>query len=308
MNNFDVLEQAKALCRQLGIIPTKSKGQNFLVSEKVLAEIVAAADLGPEDVVLEIGPGLGILTEELIKKAKRVVAVELDKKLFNFLSNKFKGVKNLELIEGDIISLFPCFITPLFEGKKYKVVANLPYQITSHILRLLLESTPTTLPRRATMRGTRLVSHWETQTRVGGEITELVLMVQKEVGERICAKRGEMSVLSVMVQYYSQPEMVAVVSRDSFWPMPEVDSVIIHIKTLKHKNIKTKEQEQDFFKLVKIGFSGKRKMLKNNLRNVYEEERVLPVLKELGLDLKIRAEDLGVEEWVKLYKNLKIKM
>lgn len=323
MNNFDLLDQTRELCRQLDIVPTKSKGQNFLVSREVLDKIVAAANLGPEDLVLEIGPGLGILTEELVRRARGVVAAELDKKLFSYLSEKFQGVNNLDLVEGDIIKLLnpareasqslSCVagrhqIVKLLGNKDYKVVANLPYQITAHILRLLLEG--------------------------DNKPQELVLMVQKEVGERICAKRGDMSVLAVMVQYYGQPEIVGIVGKENFWPVPEVDSVIINIKTpacqclmpqamagrLKHKNIKApvhhargladaagrREQEEDFFKLVKVGFSGKRKMLKNNLRNIYDEKKVLAVLAELGLDAKARAEDLGVEEWIKLYRNLKI--
>ncbi|NMB48648.1 ribosomal RNA small subunit methyltransferase A [Candidatus Kuenenbacteria bacterium] len=290
MEQKSLLDKTKELCRKLEIVPTRSKGQNFLVSREVLDKIVAAANLGPEDLVLEIGPGLGILTEELVRRARRVVAVELDKKLFSYLSEKFKSVNNLDLVEGDIIKLLNYQIVKLLGNKNYKVVANLPYQITAHILRLLLESAPTAPARELA-----------TPPRAGGEITEMVLMVQKEVGERICAKRGDMSVLAVMVQYYGQPEMVGIVGKENFWPVPEVDSAIIKIKRQKSKG---KIKEELFFKLVKVGFSGKRKMLKNNLRNIYDEKNVLAVLAELGLDAKARAEDLGVEEWIKLYRNL----
>ncbi|HOZ36778.1 MAG TPA: rRNA adenine dimethyltransferase family protein [bacterium] len=305
--NQILLEQTKDLCRQLEIVPTKSKGQNFLVSEKILDQIAGAAELNQKDAVLEIGPGLGVLTEKLVERAGIVVAVELDRKLFGYLSDKFKGVKNLELIEGDIIKLLNGQIVKLLGNGEYKVVANLPYQITSHILRLLLEGAPTTLSASAFTTAAIPPSTNLADRRAGGEThapSEMVLMVQKEVGERICAKPGEMSVLAVMVQYYSQPEIIAIVGKENFWPRPEVDSVVLRIKTLKHKSIKTKEKEQDFFKLVKVGFSGKRKMLKNNLRNVYEEEMVLDVLDQLGLSPKVRAEDLGVEEWVELYKKL----
>ncbi len=286
MEQKSFLEQTRELCRQLDIIPTKSKGQNFLINEKVLGQIVEAAELSKTDTVLEIGPGLGILTEKLVERAGRVVAVELDRKLFGYLSKKFKGAKNLELVEGDVIKLFDGQIVGLLAGKEYKVVANLPYQITSHILRILLEGDQPP--------------------------SEMVVMVQKEVGERICAQPGDMSVLAVMVQYYSQPIIVALAGRDSFWPAPEVDSVIIKLKIKKAPTPSPSPlvkgegdiNEELFFKLVKVGFSGKRKMLKNNLRNVYEEEKVLEVLDQLGLSPKVRAEDLGVEEWVELYKKL----
>lgn len=278
-----ILDQTKDWCRRLEIIPTRSKGQNFLVSREVLDKIVAAANLGPKDSVLEIGPGLGILTEELVKRAGRVVAVELDKKLFDWLQKKFKGVENLNLVEGDILKLLNDQVVKLLGKRDYKVVANLPYQITAHVLRLLLES--------------------------ARPPQELILMVQKEVGERICAKQGEMSVLSVMAQYYGQPELVVVVGRENFWPVPAVDSAIIKIKRQKSLQFggqaKGKIKEELFFKLVKVGFSGKRKMLKNNLRNIYKEKEVLAALEEGGLDMKVRAEDLGVEEWIKLYNKLR---
>ncbi|NMC51121.1 ribosomal RNA small subunit methyltransferase A [Candidatus Kuenenbacteria bacterium] len=275
MNNLDLKEQTKNLCKQLDIVPTKSKGQNFLISQGVLDKIITTADLSKEDVVLEIGPGLGILTEELTKRVGRVVAVELDRKLLGYLKDKFGQVKNLELVEGDVIKLLNYQIVKLLEGKKYKVVANLPYQITSHVLRLLLET--------------------------DSGPSEMVLMVQKEVGERICATKGEMSVLAVMVQYYSRPEMVAVVGREDFWPVPEVDSAIIKLKT---QNSKLKSKEDLFFKFIKVGFNGKRKMLKNNLRNIYSEQKVLAAFWELKIDSRARAEDLGVEEWKRLYQKL----
>ena len=288
-DKMTIFEQTKILCQRLDIVPAKSKGQNFLISAGVLQDIIKAADLKKEDLVLEIGSGFGILTEQLVSLVGRVIAVELDRKLFAWLKKRFSGAKSLELIEGDIVSLFHCFIVSLLNGHRYKVVANLPYQITSHVLRLLLEAE--------------------------NPPEEMVLMMQKEVAERICAKQGEMSVLSVAVQYYSQPSIISIVGKENFWPKPAVDSAIIKIKRQKARlpapdaagyggQAKGKINEELFFKLVRVGFSSKRKMLKNNLRNIYKEEEVTGAMESVGLGLKVRAEDLGVEEWMKLYERL----
>lgn len=275
------INHIKDICKELDIRLTKSKGQNFLIDADVLAEIVSAADIKKDDVVLEIGPGLGGLTEELTKRAGRVVAVEVDHKLFSYLEQKFKKADNLKLVEGDIIQLFNYSIVRWL-GSDYKLVANLPYQITSKILRLLLAS--------------------ETPP------SEMAVMVQKEVGERICAQAGQMSVLAVMVQYYAEPKIVRVVERNSFWPVPEVDSVILYIKTKKHKNRKTEEQEENFFRMVKIGFSSRRKMLRKNLSNIFALAEVDAALQRLGINLKARAQELSLEQWKELADILTYKL
>ncbi|MFH1890872.1 MAG: 16S rRNA (adenine(1518)-N(6)/adenine(1519)-N(6))-dimethyltransferase RsmA [Candidatus Kuenenbacteria bacterium] len=269
----------KELCKELDIKPSRKMGQNFLIDNDVLDDIIKTADLDKKDTVLEIGSGFGVLTQELVKKAGRVAVVELDRKIFDWLENRFNDNDNLKLVQGDIIKLLNCYIVKLLGGVDYKVVANLPYQITSRVLRLLLE-----------MKNKPKI---------------IAVMVQKEVAERICAKKGKMSVLSVMVQYYGKPEIIRMVARKSFWPAPEVDSAILYIKIQDTPQSFTTGQanskfDEDFFKIVKIGFSSKRKMLKNNLANVYNPEAVEKILKEMGLGLKVRAQELGVEEWIEL--------
>jgi 16S rRNA (adenine1518-N6/adenine1519-N6)-dimethyltransferase len=277
------IQNIKELCKELQILPKKSKGQNFLINRDILASIIEAANLQKTDTVLEIGPGLGILTEELIKRAGKVVAVEVDRKLFDYLQRKFAGVENLELVEGDVLKW------QMANGKwqnygvasrqidyNYKIVANVPYQITAPIL-------------------------WKFLKEEENKPEEMVLMVQKEVGERICADRGEMSVLSVMAQYYSQPEIMRIVKNTNFWPAPEVDSAIVKFKI---REKRAGVDEGLFFKLVKVGFQSKRKMLKNNLGNIYGQAKVEGVLEELGINKKVRAEELGVEEWILLVGKL----
>ena len=205
----------KNLCKELDIRPTKSKGQNFLIDGNILNKIVQAADLKKTDTVLEVGPGLGCLTMELAKRAGKVISVELDRKLAAYLREMIQEYNNVEIVEGDILklgvrgpanragrqgsgtaySLFPV---------GYKIVANLPYNITSRFLRKFLtaENKP----------------------------SEMVLMIQKEVAQRICAKAGDMSLLAVSVQYYGQPKIVDYVSKNCFWPSPEVDSAILRVK------------------------------------------------------------------------------
>ncbi len=273
--SISLLSQTQNICQELNLNPTKSKGQNFLIERQIVDDIIKSSNLKSNEIVLEIGPGLGVLTQELLKQTKKVVAIELDKKLFNYLSEKFKRDNNLKLIEGDILELLDNDIINLL-GQEYKVIANLPYQITSYILRRLLE-----LKNRP---------------------VELVVMVQKEVAERICASAGQMSVLAVMVQYYSQPQIVRLVGKDNFWPAPQVDSAILRlvVKKIDNDNINNKK----FFKLVNIGFSNKRKMLKNNLANVYNNQQIRQTLNKLNLDLKIRAQELNIDDWIKLYKEL----
>lgn len=277
---MNLLEETKLLSQKHNILPSRQKGQNFLIDESVLAKIVEAADLKPKDKALEIGPGFGVLTRELVKRSNRVVAVELDKKLAFFLKRRFKDFKNLEIIEKDILDL-----KIEDEGfKKYKLIANLPYNITSIVLRKFLE------------------------TEYKPEL--IVVMVQKEVAERICAKPGGMSLLSVSVQFYAEPEIVAIVPKESFWPEPEIDSAILRIVTRNYAELRGTMRnlsEKDFFQIVRIGFSSRRKQLHNNLANGLrlEGKIIKNILSNLNLDPLIRAQDLGVSDWLKLAKALK---
>lgn len=267
-------------------MPTRL-GQNFLKNNEVVKKIVASANLKADDLVLEIGPGKGILTEELAKVTGKVMAVELDGELCKLLRNKLSNNKNVAIIHGDILKtniqdLLGHQMSKL--EKNYKVIANIPYYITSPIIRLFLESETPCLP-------------------AGRRLSEMILMVQKEVAERIVALPGQMSILAVSVQYYADAEILFEVGKENFDPVPEVDSCVI--KITKHKLQNTnKIQRTDFFKIVRAGFSAKRKTLINNLanslhldKNVVEKE-----IKKVGLSPTVRAQELSMEDWKKLTK------
>ena len=276
-----ILSQVKFICSNYDIKPLKTKGQNFLVDQDVLDKIVSTANFSTSDTILEVGPGLGILTEELTKKAKKVVGVEIDQKLFDFLKLKFKGVKNLELINGDVMKL----PATSYQLPVYKIVANIPYNITSHFLKKFLTS--------------------------DNKPKEMTLLIQKEVAQRICAQPGQMSLLSVSVQLYGKPEIISTVSKKSFWPSPAVDSAILKIS-----KIRTKQQvdqslvgitEKQFWQVAKVGFSAKRKQLQNNLAAGLKisSTEIKNILKEANFNSKIRAQNLSIDDWSSLAKSLK---
>jgi 16S rRNA (adenine1518-N6/adenine1519-N6)-dimethyltransferase len=281
-------------------MPTKL-GQNFLINKTIAQKIVAAADLNADDFVLEIGPGKGILTEELAGCAGKAVAVEIDKELSNLLSNKFSNAGNFKIINEDILKIdlsklictyFDCHSERARRAEEsnqirslgklgmtecsYKVIANLPYYITSPVIRMFLEA------------------EYPPQ--------EMILMVQKEVAERIVAKPGKMSILAVSVQYYAEPEILFYVGKENFEPVPKVDSAVIRIKTQEHKNIRIKEQTKKFFRIVKAGFCAKRKTLANNLTNsFYMDKRIIgEKLKAAGILSTVRAQELSINDWKKL--------
>ncbi|MFA5021863.1 MAG: 16S rRNA (adenine(1518)-N(6)/adenine(1519)-N(6))-dimethyltransferase RsmA [Patescibacteria group bacterium] len=279
---MDNLQKIKLLCQAYNIFPSRQKGQNFLVNEKVIEQTVAASDLSNNDLVLEVGPGLGILTEALVQKAKRVVSVELDKKLFSLLKGKFAGVSNLELVEGDILKIDP--LTHDLKPNSYKIVANLPYNITSHFLKKFLSGSNKPLV--------------------------MTLLLQKEVAQRICAQPGQMSLLAISVQLYGQPQIIGLVSNNNFWPKPKIDSAILKISKIKTldevDNYLSGVSEKIFWQIVRIGFSAKRKQLQNNLAaglHVPSDE-IKKALKQANFDPKVRAQDLAVVDWIKLAKKL----
>jgi len=286
------VSQIKSICSRYNIVPSKSRGQNFLIDQNIVDKIISVASLKKTDLILEVGPGLAVLTDELAQKAKKVYALELDKRIVEFLRAEFAQKENLEIIEGDILKFK---INDLgLKDFGYKIVSNLPYNITSHFLKLFLGLTD----RRP---------------------SEIIVMVQKEVGERLLARPGQMNLLALMVQFYSEPEILFKISKNSFWPAPKVDSVAVKLKLKENPpdiNIK------DFFRLARSGFSARRKQLHNNLAGpprVDERTRVevgglgrknveiKGIFKKMGFDEKIRAQDLGVEDWVELYKTLNSK-
>jgi 16S rRNA (adenine1518-N6/adenine1519-N6)-dimethyltransferase len=257
----------KHILQRHGLEPKKSLGQNFLFDEQILTRIVAAAEVTAVDHVLEIGPGLGSLTEILAETAASVTAVELDSRYLPILQNQLAHLDNIRLVHGDILEQNPA---DWFEGP-YKVVANVPYYITGAILRHLLSSSP-----RPSM---------------------MVLTVQKEVAERVTAVPPNMSLLAVSVQYYGQAQIVDTIKAGAFWPRPDVDSAVIRIDLGDETQINTDDAEK-FFRIAKIGFSQKRKQLQKNLRQLgLNQAQVADLLAQVGVDGRRRAETLTIAEW-----------
>jgi 16S rRNA (adenine1518-N6/adenine1519-N6)-dimethyltransferase len=260
------------LLRRHGLRPDKSLGQNFLIDEPALRRVVAAAGIEAEDEVLEIGPGLGGLTRHLAVCARQVVAVELDGKLLPPLREVLAPHPNVRLVHGDILELDPA---DWMASPGYLVVANIPYYITSALIRHLIEvHCP---PRR------------------------LVLTVQREVAERITATAGKMSLLALSVQLYGQPRLVAHIPAGAFYPVPKVDSAVIRADLYSTPRIPP-DCIPAFFRLARAGFSQKRKTLRNALSaglactTLQAEE----LLRAAGIDPHRRAETLNMEEWGQL--------
>ena len=259
----------KNLLLKYKIRPLKRFGQNFLINRNILKKIITVANLQTKDIVLEIGPGIGTLTQELAKKAKRVIAVEKDPKMIEILKETVENLKNIKVIKGDVLKL--SFQFPI----SYKVVTNLPYYIVSPVIRKFLESK--------------------------NPPASMILMVQKEVAQRICAKPPNMNLLAVSVQFYAKSKIKSYVPKKSFWPQPKVDGAIIKIipkkPAIKDRNL--------FFKVVKTGFSQPRKQLINNLSKDLKVDR--QKIKNWLLKNKIqptqRAETLTIEDWLNLTKS-----
>jgi 16S rRNA (adenine1518-N6/adenine1519-N6)-dimethyltransferase len=259
-----------ALLRQHGLRPRKDLGQNFLQDESALQKIVAVADLEPADAVLEIGPGLGSLTRHLALAARTVTAVELDQNLFPALNAVLAPYSNVRLVHGDILELDPA---ELMAASDYVVVANIPYYITSAVIRHLLEST--SRPRR------------------------IVLTVQSEVAERICAGPGDMSLLALSVQVYGKPSIEKTIPAEAFYPAPKVDSAVVKIDIYPEPVIPSARLDE-FFRLAKSGFGQKRKTLRNSLGALVGREQAESILAAAGIDPMRRAETLSLEEWGKV--------
>ncbi|MCX6718280.1 MAG: 16S rRNA (adenine(1518)-N(6)/adenine(1519)-N(6))-dimethyltransferase RsmA [Candidatus Staskawiczbacteria bacterium] len=272
----------KELLSKYNARPSKGLGQNFLIDKNVLNKIIEASDIKPSDVILEVGPGIGTLTQELAKKAKKVIAIEKDKVMIEILKETLKDSKNIEIIQGDILK------NKLSLPKKYKIVANIPYYLTSPLIRKFLES--------------------ENQPE------EMVLMLQKEVAQRICSKPPRMSLLAVSVQFYADAKIVSYVSKNCFWPAPKIDSAIIKIHPVKSPEgrILAKPKlfngvnSQLFFKVVKAGFSQPRKQLAGNLSKMLKlsREKTNSWLLKNNIAPTQRAETLSVEDWKNLANSL----
>jgi len=264
------------LLQKYNIHPQKGLGQNFLTDPNHLRKIIAAADLTPADTVLEIGPGLGALTVPLTESARAVVSVEVDADMVRVL-NAEVSAPNFRLVQADILSVEPAAVLaeqlPHFSvGDEYVVVANVPYYITSGIIRHLLESE---YPPRRT-----------------------VLTIQKEVAQRITAKPGKMSVLAVSVQFYGMPTLCHTIPANVFFPPPKVDSAVLRIDRHPAPPVPV-DDPRAFFRVVKAGFSQKRKQLKNSLSAGLHcpQSDVAAMLESVGIDPRRRAETLSLEEW-----------
>lgn len=256
--------------------PNKSFGQNFLVDRAVLQQIVETAELGPTDQVLEVGAGTGVLTRELARRARRVVAVELEQDMLKLLAKTTSDFTNIELIARNLLYLDP---QEVFGQERYKLVANLPYYITAPTFRHFLES--------ANPPGL------------------LVVMVQYEVAQRIVAEPGDLSLLGVSIQFYGQPRIIARVPARSFYPAPKVDSAILRVDVHEQAPLAPQERE-GFFRVVQAGFSERRKQLHNSLAHGLhrKDEEVRAWLATAGIEANRRAETLSIEEWLRLWREV----
>ncbi|MFA6437042.1 MAG: 16S rRNA (adenine(1518)-N(6)/adenine(1519)-N(6))-dimethyltransferase RsmA [Candidatus Paceibacterota bacterium] len=258
------------------IKPQKSLGQNFLLGQEILNEIVDLAEVKTSDTVLEIGPGTGSLTKELAKNASKVIAVEKDEKLIFVLKEELKNYKNIEIICSDIREWLNSDNLKIQEP--YKLVANLPYYLSSFIIRRFLE-----IKQKPEM---------------------IVLTLQKELVERICEREGRMSLISIMVNLYGKPQLGPIITRDKFYPAPQVDSRVLIIKDIKKpENI----DEKYFFRILRIGFSSKRKKLLSNLKNGtrLSKEKLKEIFNDLFISDMVRAQELSLDQWKKLSAKIK---
>jgi 16S rRNA (adenine1518-N6/adenine1519-N6)-dimethyltransferase len=251
--------------------PKKHLGQNFLTSIPARIAIVEAGEVLPTDRILEIGPGRGFLTQALLETGAHLTALEKDTELIPLLTEQFKDFPNFTLIEGDALTYEP-------EISGYKLIANIPYYITGAIFE-------------------RYLSHTN-------QPSTMVVLVQKEVAERVCAREGKESILSLSVKAYGEPKLVYKVSRGSFNPAPTVDSAVLQIKNISRNNFKNQYHEQLFFKAVKQGFAHKRKLLISNLKEAFPTADLPKLFEELGVPAKVRAEDVLLSVWLALSEKL----
>jgi len=276
----NITQRTIEIIKKYDFVFQKKFGQNFLIDQRVLDKIIAAADIGPDDCVLEIGPGIGTLTRCLAEAAGQVIAVEIDKNLIPILGDVFSEYNNITVINEDILKVdIQALVDEKNGGRPIKVVANLPYYITTPIIMGLFESN---VP-----------------------IDNITVMVQKEVADRMQVGPGtkDYGALSLAVQYYAEPYIVANVPQNCFIPRPNVGSAVIRLTRHKEKPV-TVKNEQHMFRLVRAAFNQRRKTLQNALHNMPElnlsKEQVVNALKEMGLSETIRGEKLTLEDFARL--------
>lgn len=286
-NPYLTLPRIKAALQALDLRPSRGMGQNFLIDGAALQTIVGAAELAPDQTVVEVGPGLGVLTWELARAAGQVVTVELDRRLAARLHEEFAGAQNLTIVEGDILRHPPEQLLAEIghpPERPYKLVANLPYAVTSPVLRHFLESAQ--------------------------KPALLVVLVQWEVAQRIAAKAGDLSMLAHAIQAFAEPEVVARVKGASFYPIPAVDSAVLRLRTRPHPALAEIEFEQ-LMRVIKAGFLHARKTLSNALPGGMAamgtpttRETAVAALNAAGVDPQRRAETLTLAEWAAVYRAL----
>ncbi len=262
------LKNLKIAMQLAGIKANKGLGQHFLVDSEAVASIIVAANIKQHDTVLEIGPGLGVMTDELAKTGAQIVAVETDAKLVELLRRRMP--ENVQVKEADIMNFELGELAPA-----YKVVANVPYYITSSIIRLLMEAP--------------------------NPPAQSVLLIQKEVAQRLVAKPGQLSILALSVQYYADVELVVEVSKDKFWPAPKVDSAVVRI--VRKSKPAFEAQTSLLFRLIKAGFGEKRKQMRNSLAGGLHISpvQVDAMLSRAQLSSTVRAQELSLDDWHRLY-------
>ncbi len=278
------MRHPKQILKELGLSPKKFLGQNFLTSEQTADKILDAARLVPEDTVLEVGSGLGVLTKKLARRVAKVIAVEKDQELADWLRQELKNFSNVEVVAGDILELNRDW--RLMVDEKHKVISNLPFNISKVVTRKLLGSY--------------------------NPPTAMALVMQKEVAESICAQPPHMDLLSVAVQLYAEPEYIQTIPRNHFWPQPNVEAGLVRLATrpaYRQARI-TKEQQlinqKLFFKLARAGFGHRRKQLAGVLRKEFdlEKQNIVKLLTSSGVNPKARAEALSVKQWKELANKL----
>lgn len=277
---MSVYDDTREILKRYNIKADKSLGQNFLISDEVVDGIVESANIEKEDIVLEIGPGLGVLTNLLLQKSNNVIAVELDPRMVSILKDRFKEKDNFTIIHEDIlkVDLAKIINERKSSNSRVKVVANLPYYISTPIIMKLLENNEI--------------------------IDEIIVMVQKEVGDRLTAKTGERlaGAITYAVSYYSNASKVIDVPKESFIPSPKVESVVIKLEL--KKNVQ-EENKELLFKIIKSAFAQRRKTLENALINgkiVTSKERIQEIFDKLGIEKNVRGENLSLEQYESLCK------
>ena len=276
---MDLYEETIKVLKQYKITANKKLGQNFLIDEKIIEEIIKAANISKKDLIIEIGPGIGSLTKSIIPNAGKTICIELDKKMANIISNRFKN--EVEIINEDILKVDLKKIAEQNKDKNIKVVANLPYYITTPIIMKLLESNL--------------------------ELESITVMVQKEVAERLIAKPGDSlsGAITYTVYYYAIGTKITDVPNNSFIPKPEVTSQVIKL-TLRKEPITYIENKEKFFEIIKLAFMQRRKTLVNSLANskIATKQKIEQILDELNIEKNIRAENLTMEQFAEIAKRI----